>query len=89
MSITVVGEFAVYAGYASMNEYLVLGMHRAGADFPLRRPNALSIDGWPALFAGAGMALFSAIAYFVLIRGPIVHRLPAPFVAMAPGFSAV
>jgi len=28
-------------------------MHQAGADFPLRRPNALSIDGWPALFAGA------------------------------------
>jgi homoserine kinase type II len=28
-------------------------MHRAGADFPLRRPNALSIDGWPALFAAA------------------------------------
>jgi cyanate permease len=36
----------------------------------------------PALFCGAGMALLSAIAYFVLIRGPIVHRLPTPFVAM-------
>jgi homoserine kinase type II len=28
-------------------------MHGAGADFPLRRPNALSIGGWPALFAAA------------------------------------
>jgi len=28
-------------------------MHRAGADFPLRRPNALSIGGWPALFETA------------------------------------
>ena len=28
-------------------------MHQAGADFPLRRPNALSIGGWPALFASA------------------------------------
>jgi homoserine kinase type II len=28
-------------------------MHEAGADFPLRRPNALSIGGWPALFAVA------------------------------------
>jgi len=28
-------------------------MHEAGADFPLRRPNALSIGGWPALFATA------------------------------------
>jgi glycosyltransferase involved in cell wall biosynthesis len=31
VAITVVGEFAVFAGYASMNEYLTLGMHRAGA----------------------------------------------------------
>jgi homoserine kinase type II len=29
-------------------------MHAAGADFPLRRPNALSIHAWPALFASAG-----------------------------------
>ena len=28
-------------------------MHLAGADFALRRPNALSIDGWPPLFAAA------------------------------------
>ncbi|MGA2043780.1 MAG: homoserine kinase [Roseiarcus sp.] len=28
-------------------------MHRAGADFALRRPNALSIGGWPALFEAA------------------------------------
>jgi homoserine kinase type II len=28
-------------------------MHQAGADFALRRPNALSIGGWPALFAAA------------------------------------
>jgi glycosyltransferase involved in cell wall biosynthesis len=29
--ITIVGEFAVFSGFASMNEYLALGMHRAGA----------------------------------------------------------
>jgi homoserine kinase type II len=28
-------------------------MHEAGADFALRRPNALSIDGWPPLYAAA------------------------------------
>jgi homoserine kinase type II len=28
-------------------------MHEAGADFALTRANALSIDGWPALFAAA------------------------------------
>ncbi|MGD0723451.1 MAG: homoserine kinase [Roseiarcus sp.] len=28
-------------------------MHKAGADFALRRPNALSIGGWPALFEAA------------------------------------
>jgi len=28
----------------------VADMHRAGGDFPLRRVNALSLDGWPALF---------------------------------------
>jgi len=38
---------------ASVGEALAL-MHRAGADFALHRPNALSIGGWPALAAGAG-----------------------------------
>jgi homoserine kinase type II len=28
-------------------------MHEAGSDFALRRPNALSIDSWPPLFAAA------------------------------------
>ncbi|WP_158814729.1 homoserine kinase [Methylocapsa sp. S129] len=28
-------------------------MHKAGADFNLQRPNALSIGGWPALFEAA------------------------------------
>ena len=28
-------------------------MHEAGADFALRRPNALSIGGWPPLYAAA------------------------------------
>ena len=28
-------------------------MHQAGADFPLQRANALSLDGWPPLFAAA------------------------------------
>jgi homoserine kinase type II len=38
---------------ASVGEALAL-MHRAGADFPLRRPNALSIAGWPPLAVAAG-----------------------------------
>jgi homoserine kinase type II len=29
-------------------------LHRAGADFPLRRVNALSVESWPGLFAAAG-----------------------------------
>jgi homoserine kinase type II len=37
---------------ASVGEALAR-MHRAGADFPLRRPNALSIGGWPALLEAA------------------------------------
>jgi homoserine kinase type II len=28
-------------------------LHLAGADFPMSRPNALSLDGWPHLFAAA------------------------------------
>jgi homoserine kinase type II len=28
-------------------------LHEAGRDFPMRRPNALSIESWPALFAAA------------------------------------
>ena len=28
-------------------------MHEAGKDFALRRPNALSVQGWPSLFAAA------------------------------------
>jgi len=36
MAITVVGEFAVYSGYASMNEYVVLGMYRSGARINLQ-----------------------------------------------------
>ena len=38
---------------ASVGEALAL-MHRAGADFAIRRPNSLSIGGWPALAAAAG-----------------------------------
>jgi len=37
----------------------------------------------PALFCGAGMALFASVAYFVLIRGPIVLRPRVPLAAAA------
>jgi sugar phosphate permease len=37
----------------------------------------------PALFCGAGMALFAAVAYFLLVRGPIVHRARAPLAPVA------
>ncbi len=30
-------------------------LHEDGADFPMRRPNALSVNAWPALFAQAEM----------------------------------
>ncbi|MEP7026557.1 MAG: glycosyltransferase [Actinomycetota bacterium] len=49
MAITVVGEFAVYAGFASMNEYLVLGMHRAGARLNIA-PHLLDTTGCSAEF---------------------------------------
>ena len=29
-------------------------LHLAGADFAMRRPNSLSVDSWPGLFAAAG-----------------------------------
>ncbi len=38
---------------ASVGEALAL-MHRAGADFAIKRPNALSIGGWPPLASSAG-----------------------------------
>jgi Glycosyl transferases group 1 len=44
VAITVVGGFAVHSGYASMNEYLVLGMHRAGARLSLQ-PHDLVAEG--------------------------------------------
>jgi glycosyltransferase involved in cell wall biosynthesis len=47
VAITVVGEFAVSSGYASMNEYLVLGMHRAGARLSLQ-PQILDTRGCSA-----------------------------------------
>lgn len=47
MAITVVGEFAVFSGYASMNEYLVLGLHRAGARLRLQ-PQYLDTVGCSA-----------------------------------------
>ena len=37
----------------------------------------------PALFMGAGMALFAGAAYFSLIRGPIVIAARIPLVAPA------
>lgn len=44
MAITVVGEFAVFSGYASMNEHLAVGMRRAGADVRIR-PHYLDLAG--------------------------------------------
>jgi homoserine kinase type II len=37
---------------AAVGEALAL-LHQAGADFPMRRENALSLEAWPALFASA------------------------------------
>jgi glycosyltransferase involved in cell wall biosynthesis len=47
VAITVVGGFAVHSGYASMNEYLVLGLHRAGARLSLQ-PHDLDLAGCSA-----------------------------------------
>ena len=38
---------------AQLGEALA-GLHRAGQDFAMRRPNALSVASWPALFIAAG-----------------------------------
>jgi glycosyltransferase involved in cell wall biosynthesis len=44
VAVTVIGEFAVFAGYSSMNEYLAVGMRRAGADVRIR-PHYLDLAG--------------------------------------------
>jgi glycosyltransferase involved in cell wall biosynthesis len=66
MAITVVGEFAVYSGYASMNEYLALGMHRAGARVYLR-PQYLDVSGC----SGELLGLWARSAPH--LGGPVVY----------------
>jgi hypothetical protein len=51
VAITVVGGFAVHSGYASMNEYLVRGMYRAGARLSLQ-PHDLDLVGCSAELLG-------------------------------------
>jgi glycosyltransferase involved in cell wall biosynthesis len=67
----VVGEFAVYAGFASMNEYLVRGLHRAGARVSLA-PHLLDLTGTSAEFqriwAGSRPHLAGPVLYTSWIR---------------------
>jgi glycosyltransferase involved in cell wall biosynthesis len=71
MAITVVGEFAVFSGYASMNEYLVLGMHRAGARLNLQ-PQYLDTYGCSAelleLWARSGPHVDGPVLYTSWMR---------------------
>src|ERR1700685_814933 len=71
MAITVVGEFAVFSGYATMNEYLVLGMHRAGARLNLQ-PQLLDIKGCSAelleLWARSGPHVNGPVLYTSWMR---------------------
>jgi glycosyltransferase involved in cell wall biosynthesis len=71
VAITVVGEFAVFSGYASMNEYLVLGMHRAGARLNLQ-PHMLEPEGCSAellrLWARSGPHVNGPVLYTSWMR---------------------
>ena len=42
------------AGHCGALGRAMAELHRAGAGFAQRRPNGLSVDSWPALFAAAG-----------------------------------
>jgi homoserine kinase type II len=41
------------AKHCAMVGEALANLHRAGADFPMRRPNSLSVDGWQNLFRSA------------------------------------
>ncbi len=45
---------APHLGHCAQLGRALAELHLAGADFPMRRPNALSIEAWPRLFATAG-----------------------------------
>jgi glycosyltransferase involved in cell wall biosynthesis len=71
VAITVVGEFAVFSGFASMNEYLVLGMHRAGARLNLQ-PHFLDTVGCSAdllrIWAESGPHVDGPVVYSSWMR---------------------
>ena len=59
---------------AAVGEGLAL-FHRAGADFPMRRPNALSINGWPPLFHAAETRADEVLPGLCLTIGEELARL--------------
>ena len=49
-------------------------LHAAGADFPMRRPNALSLDAWPRLYAQAAAGADSVTAGLAAdVRAELAH----------------
>ncbi len=71
--VTVVGPANCTGSLGSLQNF---GGYIGGSMAPLL--TGLIVQGTgsfvPALYCGAGMAMFAAIAYFVLVRGPIVLR---------------
>jgi sugar phosphate permease len=78
--VTVVGPSNCTGSLGSLQNF---GGYLGGSLAPVATGLIVQMTGSfvPALFCGAGMALFAAIAYFLLIRGPIVHRVPSSLVA--------
>jgi sugar phosphate permease len=80
--VTVVGPANCTGSLGSLQNF---GGYIGGSLAPL--VTGLIVQGTgsfvPALFCGAFMALFAAVAYFLLVRGPIVHRVPAPVAGAA------
>jgi len=78
--VTVVGPSNCTGSLGSLQNF---GGYLGGSLAPVATGLIVQVTGSfvPALFCGAGMALFAAIAYFLLIRGPIVHRVPSTLVA--------
>ncbi len=52
-------------------------LHRAGEDFAMRRPNGLSVDSWPALFAAAGPRADSVAPGLSALVAEELHYLAA------------
>jgi sugar phosphate permease len=80
--VTVVGPANCTGSLGSLMNF---GGYLGGSLAPLLTGLIVQATGSfvPALFCGAAMALFAGVAYFLLIRGPIVLGAPAPLAPVA------